>query len=130
MPIKQPISVRDSGPMMPSELLTAAADWIDSHGWIQGNFYEQGTLAACAIGALHFAAREVFDCADGQGRRAAIADATDALAVVALELNGKLVEGATTQEQVIVFNNSGVIDKADAICWLQKASAHAAEAGK
>lgn len=126
MPSKKPTTA----PPAPSDLLTNAANWIETHGWIQGNFYEQGTLATCAIGALHFASREVFDRADGQARHAAITEAAGALASVAEDLNGKPVDGATAQEQVITWNNSGVIDRADAVVWLQKASAHAAEAGR
>ena len=117
-------------PLSPSELLTAAADWIDSHGWTTGRFYEPGTLAACALGALHLASREVFDRADWRTARAAIAEAADALADVAEELNGRPVDSATAQEQVILWNNSGCIDRADAVVWMQKASTQLQEHGK
>lgn len=113
-------------PMTASELLTAAADWIDTHGWIQGNFYDE-KLAVCAIGALHFASRNAGFGRDGQARHAAITEAAGALAGVAEELNGKPVDGATAQERAIHWNNHGVIDGADAVVWMQKASARAAE---
>lgn len=127
MPTKKPISVLETGPMTVSELLAEAGRWLDSHGWITGQFYEPGTLAACAVGALEFASRNAGYGRDWQARRSAIAAAESALADVATELNGKPVDAPTTREQVQTWNNSGVIDKADAICWLQKASAHAAE---
>lgn len=120
----------DKPPMTPSELLTAAADWIDSRGWIQGNFYEQGTLAACAVGALEFASRNAGYGRDWQARRAAIAAAESALADVATELNGKPIDALTTREQVQTWNNTGVIDQADAIVWCQKATAQLQEQGK
>lgn len=38
--------------MTPSEVLTAAADYLDAHGWIQGmSFAAYG--GACAAGAIH-----------------------------------------------------------------------------
>lgn len=114
-------------PMTPSELLTAAADWIDGHGWIQNTYYEPGTLAACAVGALEFAARNGGYGRDWQARHAAIAAAESALADVAAELNGKPVDAPTAREQVQVWNNHGCIDRADAICWIQKSAAYAAE---
>lgn len=122
--------IRESGPPpTASDLLNAAADWINSHGWIQGNFYEQGTLAACAVGALHFAAREVFG-RDTAAAHAAIADATDALADIAAEWNGKPIDAPTAREQLIEWNNTGCIDQADAVVWMQKATAHLQEQGR
>ncbi|WP_139170063.1 hypothetical protein [Mycolicibacterium fluoranthenivorans] len=112
--------------MTASQLLTGAAAWIDGHGWIQNTYYEPGTLAACAIGALHFASQDRYG-RDGQARRAAIAEAAGSLAQIAEELNGRPLDGATAQEQVIAWNNSGVIDQADAVVWLQKSAARAAE---
>lgn len=117
-------------PMAPSELLTAAADWIDTHGWITGQFYESETLAACAVGALHFAARNAGYGRDGAAAHAAITEAAGALADIAEDLNGKPVDGATTQEQVILWNNSGCIDQADAVVWMQKATAQLQEQGR
>lgn len=117
-------------PMTPSELLAEAGRWIDSHGWITGQFYEQGTLAACAVGALEFASRNAGYGRDWQARRTAIADATDALAEVAAEWNGKPIHAPTAREQVIAWNNSGVIDQADAVVWMQKATAQLQEQGR
>ncbi|QNJ90739.1 hypothetical protein HZU40_21100 [Mycolicibacterium fluoranthenivorans] len=116
-------------PMTPSELLTAAADWIDSHGWLQGNFYDADGRT-CAIGALHFASRNGGYGRDGQAAHEAITEAAGSLAQIAEDLSGKAIDGATAQEKTIHWNNSGVIDRADAVVWLQKASAHAAEAGR
>lgn len=118
---------KKQSPMTPSELLTAAADWIDSHGWTTGRFYEPETLAACAVGAIQFAARNAGYGADWQARRAAIAEAEAALVAVAEEWHGKPVDAATTREQVMLWNNSGVIDQADAVVWMQKASAQLQE---
>ncbi|MCF6386027.1 hypothetical protein L2K20_03485 [Mycobacterium sp. MBM] len=129
MPTKPPPNPTPA-PMSPSELLAEAGRWIDGHGWIQNTFYEPGTLAACAVGALEFASRNGGYGRDWQARRAAIAAAESALADVATELNGGPVDAPSIREQVQVWNNCGVIDQADAVVWMQKASAHAAEAGR
>lgn len=113
--------------MTPSELLAAAAHWIEDRGWITGQFYEPKTLAACTVGALEFASRNAGYGRDWQSRRAAIAAAESALADVATELNGKPIDAPTTRQQVQTWNNTGVIDQADAVVWCQKASARAAE---
>jgi hypothetical protein len=108
--------------MTASQLLTAAADWIDSHGWIQGNYYDPDTLACCALGALHFGARN-FDRGDRSARRAAFTEAENALADVAAEWNNAPIG-------VIEWNNHGCIDGADAVVWMQKATAKLEEHGR
>lgn len=125
MPTKPPPNPTPA-PMSPSELLAEAGRWIETHGWITGQFYDDN-LAACAIGALHFASRNAGYGRDGQARREAIAGAAGSLAQIAEELNGKPLDGATAQERAIHWNNHGVIDQADAVVWVQKASARAAE---
>jgi hypothetical protein len=39
--------------MTPDEIIQAAADHIEKHGWVQGYELNRTTQAACAYGALH-----------------------------------------------------------------------------
>lgn len=107
--------------MTASQLLTGAADHIERHGWIKGNFYDPDTLGTCALGALHFAARNFGR--DGEARRAAINEADRALSDVASELHGEPIA-------TIAWNNTGCIDRADAVAWMQKSAAKLEEQGK
>jgi hypothetical protein len=113
-------------PLPPSELLAEAGRWLDSHGWIQGNFYDE-KLAACLLGGLHFAARGHYG-RDWRARHAAVSTATDALAEVAAELQGQPLNGSS-QAAVIEHNNEWCLDRADAVATLEKASAKLAERG-
>ena len=107
-------------PMTPSQLLTAAVAHIERHGWIQGAYYDRDG-GTCALGALlHRAADYGRDwCA----ARAAITEAEHALADVAAELHGEPIT-------VIEFNNTGCTEAADAVCWMQKATAKLEEHGR
>lgn len=114
-------------PLPPSELVAEAGRWLDQHGWIQNHYYEPGTLAACLLGGLHFAARGHYG-RDWQARHAAINTATDALAEVAAEMQGQPFDGSS-QAAVIAHNNDWCLDRADAVATLEKASAKLAERG-
>ncbi|MGK2854455.1 MAG: DUF6197 family protein, partial [Microbacteriaceae bacterium] len=115
-----------TAPLPPSELLAEAGRWLDSHGWIQGNFYDE-KLAACLLGAVNFAARGQYG-RDWRARHAAINTATDALAEVATELQGQPLNGSS-QAAVIEHNNEWCLGRADAVATLEKASAKLAERG-
>lgn len=105
----------DTTRLTPSELLTAAADFIEQHGWTQG-MEQNDDGAVCTLMAVRLA---------GLGRTTAAvrADAERALKDIALELYGRPVS-------VPVFNDLGCIDQADALAWMQKATAKLQEQGK
>lgn len=41
-----------TGPLLPSQVLDGAADWISEHGWARGH-YEDTDGRCCAVGAFY-----------------------------------------------------------------------------
>lgn len=102
----------------PSELLTAAADYIEQRGWTQGR--EQNDYGAvCTLMALRLVAL----VSPVQPVTLVRTEAEHALEAVALELWGRPIS-------VPMYNDLGCYDQADAVAWIQKASCHLQEQGR